>query len=482
MPMLGLGALASARDFHVGSLLVSPSRRFIEGPAGSAHLQPQAMLVFFCLAQHEGQVVPRHLLFDRCWGAAPVGDDSINQAISSVRHALMSVGADGLTIETVPRSGYRLVATTPGAAHPSQDYPPAVQRAYDCWRLGWPRPDVTEIAALADFLTDKPSDAGGWGVLALLLRKAAEYASAADCAEFVSRCEGAARHALRRDPQEPTARVALTGLTPLFGNWMAARAELSEVLESFPDHAPALHDFLFLEMATGRPSVALPITEQLLAEDHFAATYHYKAMYQLWTVGRLHEAEQMAARAMALWPRHPANWLARFWTLVGTSRADQALRLIADEDCRPTLPSATLASLERTAMLIAAREAGGTVDDDVIAHAAKAVEIASFGPANAVASLQTLCVLNAIDQAFEVAHGYYLGQGSAAVPLRWNVADPSVTDQYRRVTQLLFIPLAARMREDPRFLTLCDEIGLSAYWDHHGITPDFLAPSHSLHA
>jgi DNA-binding winged helix-turn-helix (wHTH) protein len=472
LPMRGIGALAGGRDFQMGSVLVSPSRRIVESTGGTEHLQPQAMLVLMCLAENQGRVVPRSTLFERCWGGAPVGDDSINQAISAIRQSLLAAGAD-IVIETVPRAGYRLLVPKGREPGCSGSSAPAVEAAYDCWRLGWPRSDAPEIAALEAWLARNSSDARGWGILALLLRKAAEYARAAECSAYVSRCQVAAREALNRDPDEPNARVALAGLTPLFGNWSTIRAELLSVLDSHPGHAPALHDLLFLEMATGRPSVSLPMLERLLAEDRFAATYYYKAMYQMWTVGRLVEAEQLAARAIALWPRHPANWLARFWVLVGTGRAEQARLLVADEESRPDLPPPILEFLERTAHLAAARDAGECEEGEISDHVAQAVRLAALGPANAIASIQTLCVLDALDEAFEVADGYYLGRGGSAVPLRWNAADPPVTDQYRRVTQLLFIPLASRLREDGRFMRLCDETGLSAYWDQSGVTPDF---------
>ena len=130
-----------------------------------------------------------------------------------------------------------------------------------------------------------------------------------------------------------------------------------------------------------------------------------------------------------------------------------------------------IAFLTETASLIASCETG----DRRAGHLRKALHFAASGPATAVAALQALCALEALDEAFEVARGYYLGQGSAAVPLRWNAADPSVTDQYRRLTQPLFIPSGEAMRGDPRFCKLCDDAGLSAYWDKQGITPDFLA-------
>jgi hypothetical protein len=200
-------------------------------------------------------------------------------------------------------------------------------------------------------------------------------------------------------------------------------------------------------------------------------------MYHLWTFGRLNDAEKVAARAMALWPKHAAIWMARFWILLFTDRAEQALRLVSDQPARPQLTPAAVEFLARGAELVAGRSVGETRRDDIAIYISSAVNIASIGPANAVAALTMLCAFDAMDEIFDVAHSYFLGRGRAATPLRWNAYDPSITDQHRRVTQLLFIPSAVKMREDGRFLPLCDEIGLSAYWDEFGLKPDFLRAS-----
>ncbi|HEV8407466.1 MAG TPA: winged helix-turn-helix domain-containing protein [Sphingomicrobium sp.] len=471
-PILTLNALTDRKDFKLGSVFVSPARRLLEGPGGTTHLQPQVMLVFLCLADQQDFVVARHLLFDRCWGGAPVGDDSINRAIAAIRQALETIGAEDLSLETIPRTGYRLVATN--GATSDHVVTQALDRAYDCWRAGLPEPDTTEASVLEDVLAATSGDARAWGVLALILRKAAEYSGAGDCAGFVSRCEHAARRALTLDENEPNARIALTGLAPLFGNWSSARIGLTEILAGDPAHVPALHELAVLEMATGRPAAAASIVEMLLARDPLAATFHYKRMYHLWTLGRFRDAETVAARALALWPKHPAIWMARFWILLFTERPEQALRLVCNDEERPRLTGAMIEFLARGAELVAARSAGDGRSDDISDYICRAIEVASVGPANAVAALTMLCAFDAIDEIFDVAYSYYLGRGRAATPLRWNAGDPSITDQHRRVTQLLFIPAATKMREDGRFLPLCEEIGLSAYWDEFDLTPDFL--------
>lgn len=106
--MLKLADLAKRPDFRLGPLLISPSRRLVEGPAGQSHVEPLVMQVFLLLLDARGEVVTRQELFDQAWGGVMVGDDSLNRAISGVRRIAAEAGDDLFEIETVPRTGYRL--------------------------------------------------------------------------------------------------------------------------------------------------------------------------------------------------------------------------------------------------------------------------------------------------------------------------------------------------------------------------------------
>ena len=470
---LPMGDTSRLTDFRIGELVVSPSRRIVEGPAGIQHLQPQAMAVLVCLAQQRDRVVTRRALFDTCWNGVPVGDDSLNQSISTIRTAFQASGMTDLSIETIPRSGYRLVIPPAAAGADETSRKRAVEMAFDCWRAGYPKPDAAEIAELEAALVTG-GDAYSWGIFALSLRKAAEYATAAECGSYVSRCEQAARRALELDPSQADALAALAGLVPLFGNWTETRRRLLANLSLNEGHVVSRHDLAVLEMATGCGRVAVPIIAKLLDEDGLAATFHYKRMFHLWTIGDLNEAERVAVRALNLWPRHPAIWAARFWILIFTSRADQAVHFASDSDSRPPLPPVAAGFFVETARTAKSYQQGDLSPEDRSRQVSASLEVSAVGPANAILALLALCALDAIDEAFEVARGYYLGQGRTTVPLRWNSADPSITDQHRRITQPLFIPAARRMREDPRFLPLCRDMGLEAYWDEFGLVPDFL--------
>ena len=107
--MLKLADLAMREDFSLGSLKVSPALRLVSGPAGKVHVEPLIMQVFLLLADAKGQVVTRNRLYDECWGGVNVGDYSLNRAITMIRRIAAEADPDAFTIESIPRTGYRLL-------------------------------------------------------------------------------------------------------------------------------------------------------------------------------------------------------------------------------------------------------------------------------------------------------------------------------------------------------------------------------------
>lgn len=454
----------------LGDVSLDISRRLLTGPHGTPkRLQPQEAAVLSMLVEHTGTVVSRASIFARCWGQAPVGDDSLNRIVSRLRRGLAAVGSRRLEIETVPGSGYVFTVAGPVEARR------AVPDAIDCWRMGLPVADGAAIELLETSLAANPQNASGWGWLAILHCKAAEYCAADECSLHILGCDRAAREALALDSEEAQARIALARLVPIFGNWSAIRGELEAILFNSPDNPVARHEMAVLEMATGRPSAAVPLIAGLVAEHRHAPLFLYKRMYHLWTLGEIGECESTALAALQLWPRHPAIWLARFWILMFTGRADNASRLVAADE-RPALPSVALEFLAETARIAALASSSAERE----AHVRRCLAYARMGPANAVAALQALCALSEIDPAFAVARGYYMGEGAPASQARPEPGGLSVPDQHRRVTQLLFIPALRQMRDDRRFAMLCEDIGLSQYWRKNSILPDFLAERGSI--
>lgn len=97
-------------SFRIGEFHVEPSLHSVSGPAGSARVEPKVMLVLLCLAEHGGQVVTKDRLMRVVWPDTFVGDDVLTRAISELRRVFGDDVRDPRFIQTVPKSGYRLIA------------------------------------------------------------------------------------------------------------------------------------------------------------------------------------------------------------------------------------------------------------------------------------------------------------------------------------------------------------------------------------
>lgn len=69
------------------------------------------MRLLVCLAEHAGEVVSIDELLNQVWPDVAVAPDSVYQAVTSLRRLLGDDPKQPTYIETVPRLGYRMVAT-----------------------------------------------------------------------------------------------------------------------------------------------------------------------------------------------------------------------------------------------------------------------------------------------------------------------------------------------------------------------------------
>jgi hypothetical protein len=429
------------------------------------------MQLFLVLCRNAGQLVPRKLLFSDLWGSAAIGDDSLNRLVAVLRKALRSVGARTVAVETVPAAGYvlRLIRDTKvlSAEGRNEIVERAVTGARDSWRLAWPKPDLLRLETMRRACAIAPDVPQVHGWLAMLCRHAAEYGEPEDAAAWVRECEASARRALMIDPANALAQVALTSVSPLCGRWLASRAFLVDIAAEHPDEAVVAHDLSVLEMATGRIRAAKALRDDLIARDPLAANYCYKSIYQNWAVGDYAAMDLAADRATAMWPLHPAVWMARLWTLAFTSRVVAALDML-DNPIRPAIPDRTRQFLRQ--VLEAA--IGGASSTRHAAFEAS-VAVSRHGPVHAMAALFALRLLEQPDKMFDVAFAYYFRDGSQPVPLHHAQVEPELNEQHRRLTQVLFTPVFDDLRLDTRFVRLCERIGLTQYWNESGLRPDF---------
>ncbi len=100
--------LAVEPPFLLGRARLEPQAHEYVIDGKPTRMQPQTLKVLIALHDRSGQVVSRDELVDRCWGGRIVGDDVINRCISLLRQFAAESG--GFEIQTVPKSGYRLIA------------------------------------------------------------------------------------------------------------------------------------------------------------------------------------------------------------------------------------------------------------------------------------------------------------------------------------------------------------------------------------
>src|SRR5690242_11983282 len=99
--------LSAEQVLCIGRATIDPVSREAQYPNGQERLQPQSLKVLIALARRKSDVVTRDELIDLCWDGRIVGEDVINHSISMLR--TFARRATGFSIETVPKSGYRLV-------------------------------------------------------------------------------------------------------------------------------------------------------------------------------------------------------------------------------------------------------------------------------------------------------------------------------------------------------------------------------------
>lgn len=510
-------SLAEYADFTLGEVSVCPSTRTITGPGGSTQVEPRIMQVLVVLAEASGAVVTRDTLLSRCWGGFYAGDDSLNRAIAAVRRVATAVGAGSFEVETIPRTGYRLVLPASDPVTPSSSAAEAAEEQASTsdgvarrwllagglaavaggaafWKLGPGGPDPASqlmqdsqlamragtaasarqaISLLERAIAISPHNAEAWGLLALTRARADEHAIDVTISP-AGAVAWAANRALQLDGNNANARAALAIAVPYYGDWLAAERRFDAVLQRHPGHLFTMDSRAFFYGAVGRMRESALARLSFSRDDAFDANFEYRHIYALWFAGRIAEADQAATRGLEMWPGHPGIWFGRLWVLADTGRFDRALAHIRDASRRPPLPAPMLATLESG---IAAAKSRNPADVEV------AVKQLMGGVTHSVAAvvnaMMLLNLMGATDPAFELAQAYYLEQGPIIAAVEWRPGQPIVPDQRRRKTNMLFTPTASAMQKDARFLPLMRQMGLADYWEKRRLVPDFMAGSKS---
>ena len=511
--LLTAASLAEQADFRIGSVTVYPSIRIVAAGDRREKVEPRVMQVLIALAQAANEVLTRDELFERCWGGVFVGDDSLNRAVAGVRRIASHLADDSFTIETIPRTGYRLVSehgpqmleddavavddpiplassggisrrwlvaggaavglgaalvfwTRGGPVDPAQRL---IDEARIVMRAGSPDAMNRAIGLLRQAVAKYPESGPAWGLLSLALARVDEHAL--DTATIsVEEVERSANRALQLESGNADAMAALAISIPYYGDWLATEQRFDQILAKHPDHIFTQDSRLFFLGAVGRMKESAEDRFDLVKRAPFDAAVGYKEVYAHWFMGDIAKADRAAMRGLDMWPRDPGFWFARLWVLANTGRIDRALAHVSDQATRPAFPPPMFDTMRL------ALEAAQSRQPAAIAAATQRVMMSVGQNVSAVINaMMLLNIMGAIDDAFALADAYYLERGPIIAAMQWRPGQPVVPDQRRRKTNMLFVPSMRAMQQDPRFMPLMEDIGLAAYWDKRGIAPDFLA-------
>jgi len=488
---------------QIAGLTIDPVRRRVSGPSGEATVEPLVMQLLLHLVDRQGEVLNRRDLFDHLWGNAQVGDDSLNRLVGSLRKALQGAGDGEVEIETIPRVGYRLiVGPITAVSQPVTRRRIVTGAVASLLALGgaglWvSRRNVR--ASEAERLTDRgstllfdaaPTEAGdaapslraaldidpdnsrALGLLALAEETRANNGGSRpgdtlrDAAQLAS-------EALKRDPDEPHARLAMIDMGAGSLTWAQWEDRLEALRASAPTNLHVLGSLTTLLQSAGRTSRSWMYNEQAAAAVPASPTPQWRRVLRLWTAGHTEQALDLSERLLPLWPRHSMVWNARFMVLSFTGRTGAALAMLRN----PVAPS-TNSHPATSAQWLPTLDA---LADPSPARTEKAREAnlaaAKVNPGQAIYAAMTLSQLDEVDAAFDVINALLLNKGPLVtnrpiVPHSFAANSP----RWCR-TNWLFMPPLAAVRADARFQGLCDEIGLTSYWRQRGVQPDTQIPA-----
>ena len=97
--------------FVIAGWTVDPAALRISRDDETVKLEPKVMAVLEYLAARPGAVVSRQELEEEVWAGTVVGYDAISNAIIKLRKAFGDSAQNATIIETIPKTGYRLIAS-----------------------------------------------------------------------------------------------------------------------------------------------------------------------------------------------------------------------------------------------------------------------------------------------------------------------------------------------------------------------------------
>ncbi len=505
----GRVVLAHEPRFTMGLVQVDPSARKISSEASQETVEPRIMQVLVALARADGNLVTRDELIKRCWDGRIVTDDAINRVLSRIRQLASGIGRGSFSVETTTKVGYRLVtaqhsntanemsflgapgsgvpavgrrnvlvggafvgATTLGAAgllwqKPWRHRPPVqamefYRRGNLAQRAGSPDQSRQSVTYFERAVSIDPEFGEAWGALALAYTHNIDGYGEAELASLPGRIRSAAANAMRIDPGNADAQLALICLPPMFHHWATMEKRLQRLCEDHPKQWLAPGRLAMLLYQVGRLDEGIAYHKRMTAIDPMLVGPYAFAANAMSNAGRIQEAEVLLRQAAERWPAHPLLWSVKFNHLLSNGRPQAAKAFLMDPDSRPS--GVDQEEIEQRQTLVRAVENRDSADvSAVINHY---LIIAHQAASSIAVAAPIFALLGRTDLTFESLERYYFNRGSFGTP-------SPIGPYTRRYTDVLFTAAMVGARNDPNFSQLVQEIGLEAYWRENSTTPDY---------
>jgi len=121
-------------EFYLGDWLIQPSLDRVTRGQRTHTVPPRFMDLLVCLAEQRGAVVSKSQIVDKVWAGDVVTDGALTHAVAVLRQTLDDDAREPRYIETIPRRGYRVIATVRSADEPPEADPGEVAATHG-WRV-----------------------------------------------------------------------------------------------------------------------------------------------------------------------------------------------------------------------------------------------------------------------------------------------------------------------------------------------------------
>ena len=107
-------------DFYLGRWLVEPSLGRVSMDGKTVQVRPKVMDLLVYLAGSPGTVMSKETLLNEVWRTEAISESALTRTITELRSAVGDTADQPRFLETIPKRGYRLIASVRPAVSPQQ--------------------------------------------------------------------------------------------------------------------------------------------------------------------------------------------------------------------------------------------------------------------------------------------------------------------------------------------------------------------------